>query len=263
MPLVTLTTDFGTADGYVGAMKGVILRLAPGTRIVDITHDVPPQDVQAGAYILFQAAREFPPGTIHVAVVDPGVGGKRREVIVDDGKFRWVGPDNGLFSLSCPNVRSGFQIAAPTFRAPVVAPTFHGRDIFAPAAARLAAGAFPSEAGPRVLLEGSLGGRPLLMSHGGRQITGHVVHVDRFGNLITNIPADSLPRQATVRIGTAEIPVISLMFAAVPKGQLVAYIGSSDTLEIAVRDDSAATVFSLGRGEAVVVTGRSDPPDGL
>lgn len=261
MPLVTLTTDFGTADGYVGAMKGVILRLAPGTRIIDITHEVPPQDVQAAAHVLFQAAREFPPGTIHVAVVDPGVGpgvgGKRREVIVDDGKFRWVGPDNGLFSLACPNVRSGFAIEAPTFRAPVVSPTFHGRDIFAPAAARLAAGAFPSEAGGRVLLEGSLGGRPLLMSHGGRQITGHVVHVDRFGNLITNIPADALPLQSSVRIGTSEIPVISLMYEAVPKGQLVAYVGSCDTLEIALRDGSAQTQLGLGRGEAVVVAGKS------
>jgi S-adenosylmethionine hydrolase len=259
MPLVTMTTDFGTCDGYVGAMKGVILRLAPGTRIVDISHDVPPQDVQAAAYILLQAAREFPPGTIHLAVVDPGVGGKRREIIVDDGKFRWVGPDNGIFSLACPSVRSGFEIAAPTFRAPVVSATFHGRDIFAPAAARLAAGAFPSEAGPRVLLEGSLGGRPLLMSHSGRQITGHVVHVDRFGNLITNIPAESLPGQASVRIGSAEIPLVSLMYEAVAKGQLVAYVGSSDTLEIAVRDASAAAALSLGRGEAVVVTGRSVP----
>src|SRR6266545_7366241 len=110
MALVTLTTDFGTADGYVGAMKGVILRMAPGTRIVDISHDVPPQDVQAAAFILFQAAREFPPGSIHIAVVDPGVGGKRKEVIVEDGKFRFVGPDNGLFSLICPHVRSGFHI---------------------------------------------------------------------------------------------------------------------------------------------------------
>jgi S-adenosylmethionine hydrolase len=258
MALVTLTTDFGTADGYVGAMKGVILRLAPGTRIVDITHDVPPQDIAAAAFALFQAAPHFPAGTIHVAVVDPGVGGKRREIILDDGKFRFVGPDNGIFSLVCPNVRSGYHIAAPTFRAPVVAATFHGRDIFSPAAARLAAGSFPSEAGPRVLLEGSLGGRPLLMSRGGQQVTGHVVHVDRFGNLITNIPADALPTRAAVRIGTVEIPLISLMYQDVAKSQLVAYVGSCDTLEIAVRDGSARDVLELGRGEAVVVTGRGE-----
>src|SRR5215510_5544937 len=208
MALVTLTTDFGTADGYVGAMKGAILRLAPGTRIVDISHDVPPQDVAAAAFVLFQSANQFPPGTIHVAVVDPGVGGRRREVILDEAGYRFVGPDNGIFSLVCPHVRTAFHITAPTFRAPVVSATFHGRDIFAPAAARLAAGAAPAEAGPRVPLEGSLGGRPLLMSHGGRQVTGHVVHVDRFGNLITDIPADALPKKAHVRIGSAEISVI-------------------------------------------------------
>jgi S-adenosyl-L-methionine hydrolase (adenosine-forming) len=256
MALVTLTTDFGTTDGYVGAMKGVILRLAPGTRIVDISHEVPPQDVAAAAFILFQAAREFPPGTIHVAVVDPGVGGKRKEVIVDDGRHRFVGPDNGIFSLVCPHVREGRHITAPGFRAPTVAPTFHGRDIFAPAAARLAAGASPSEAGPHVLLEGSLGGRPLLMSRGGQQVTGHVVHVDRFGNLITDIPAEALPGHGAVRIGTVEISVISAMYEAVAKGQLVAYVGSCDTLEVAVRDGSAQTVLEVGRGEPVVVSGR-------
>jgi S-adenosylmethionine hydrolase len=258
MALVTLTTDFGTADGYVGAMKGVIARLAPGTRVVDISHDVPPHDVAAAAFVLFQAAPHFPPGTIHVAVVDPGVGSKRRGVVLDDGRMRFVGPDNGIFSLVCPAVRSGHEITAPTFRAPLVAPTFHGRDIFAPAAARLAAGAFPVEAGPRVLLEGSLGARPLLMSRGGRQVTGHVVHVDRFGNLITNIPADALPRGAHVRIGTVEIPVISLIYADVPTGELVAYVGSCDTLEVAVRDGSAQERLRVGRGEAVVASGNAE-----
>lgn len=255
MALVTLTTDFGMSDGYVGAMKGVILSLAPGTRIIDIAHDIPPQDIAAAAFALAQAAPHFPPGTIHVAVVDPGVGGRRREVILDDGRHRFVGPDNGIFSLAAPHVRSGFHIEAPTFRAPLVAPTFHGRDVFAPAAARLAFGAFPSEAGPRVTLEGSLGARPLLMSHGGRQITGHVVHIDRFGNLITNIPADGLPKQAVVRIGAVEIPVISVMYEDVACGQPVAYVGSLETLEVAVREGSARLVLDVDRGEPVLVTG--------
>jgi S-adenosylmethionine hydrolase len=255
MAVVTLTTDFGTQDGYVGAMKGVILTLAPGTRIVDIAHDVPPQDVAAAAFALAQAAPHFPPGTIHVAVVDPGVGGRRREVVLDGGRHRFVGPDNGIFALAAPQVRSGHQITAPTFRAPVVAPTFHGRDVFATTAARLAAGAAPADAGPHILLEGTLGVRPLLMSHGGRQVTGHVVHVDRFGNLITNIPAEALPRNAHVRIGSIEIPMVSLMYAEVARGQVVAYVGSGETLEIAVRDGSAQKQLEAGRGEPVLALG--------
>jgi S-adenosylmethionine hydrolase len=254
--LITLTTDFGTADGYVGAMKGMILSRAPGTTIVDITHEVPPQDVAAAAFALAQAAPTFPPGTIHVVVVDPGVGGKRREVILDDGAQLFVGPDNGVFALAAPSVREAHQITSPDFRREEVSPTFHGRDIFAPAAARLAAGAQPSDAGPRVTLEGTLGPRPLLMSHAGRQVTGHVIHVDRFGNLVTDIPADALPIQAAVRIGSVEIQPIRATYADVDKGQVVAYVGSSGTLEVGVRDGSAQSVLTVGRGAPVLVLGK-------
>jgi S-adenosyl-L-methionine hydrolase (adenosine-forming) len=255
MAIVTLTTDFGTADGYVGAMKGVILEIAPGTTIVDITHDVPAQDVAAAAFALAQAAPRFPPGTIHLAVIDPGVGGRRREVVLDDGRHLWVGPDNGVFSLAAPNVRSGFQISAPGFRCDPIAPTFHGRDIFAPAAARLAAGAAAADAGPPVQLEGTLGARPLLMSHGGRQVTGHVVHVDRFGNLVTDIPADAMPEHPVVRIGTVEIRTVRLTYTDVGKGEVLAYIGSGGTLEVGVRDGSARDALTVGRGAAVLVLG--------
>jgi S-adenosylmethionine hydrolase len=253
--IVTFTTDFGTADGYVGAMKGIVLALAPGTLLVDITHEVPAQDVAAAAFALAQAAPTFPHGTIHVVVVDPGVGSKRREVIVADGRHLFVGPDNGVFTLAAPHVREGHHIAAPAFRRDEVSPTFHGRDIFAPAAARLAAGARPADAGPLVTLEGTLGPRPLLMSHAGRQITGHVIHVDRFGNLVTDIPADALPAQAAVRIGTIEIQTIRTTYADVEKGAVVAYIGSSGTLEVGVRDGSARDVLSVGRGAPVLVLG--------
>src|SRR5688500_3961072 len=116
MSIVTLTTDFGTQDGYVGAMKGVIASSAPGVRIVDITHDVPPQDVAAAAFALAQAAPFFPAGTVHVAVVDPGVGGGRRGVVVDDGRQRYVGPDNGIFALAVPVVLGAWEITAPGFR---------------------------------------------------------------------------------------------------------------------------------------------------
>jgi S-adenosylmethionine hydrolase len=253
MPFITLTTDFGTADGYVGAMKGVIASRAPGATVVDVTHDVPPQDVAAAAFALAQAAPHFPPGSIHVVVVDPGVGGPRREVILEDRGQRFVGPDNGVFSLVAPSVRQGWQITTPAFRRDEVSPTFHGRDIFAPAAARLAAGAAPSEAGPLVTLEAALAPRPLLMSHEGRQITGHVVHVDRFGNLVTDIPADVLPRGSRVRIGSIEIPAIQTTYTSVAKGETLAYVGSSGTLEVGVRDGSAHDALTLGRGAPVLV----------
>jgi S-adenosylmethionine hydrolase len=255
--IVTLTTDFGTVDGYVGAMKGVILARAPDATIVDLTHDVPPQDVAAAAFALAQAAPCFPPGTIHVVVVDPGVGGPRREVIVEHGGQRFVGPDNGVFALAAPSARAGFHITAPGFRRDPAAPTFHGRDVFAPAAARLAAGAAPSEAGPEVALEGSLGPRPLLLSNTGRQVTGHVVHVDRFGNLVTDIPTDALPEsEAAVRVGTVEISPIRSTYADVRKGEVVAYVGSSGTLEIAVREGSAFEHLAVGRGAPVLVVAR-------
>jgi S-adenosylmethionine hydrolase len=253
--IVTLTTDFGTADGYVGAMKGVILARAPAVTLIDITHDVPAQDVAAAAFALAKAAPCFPAGTIHLVVVDPGVGSRRRPVILEDGAHRFVGPDNGVFALVAPGAREGHEIVAADFRRPEVSPTFHGRDIFAPAAARLAAGASPAEAGPRVTLEGSLGPRPLLISHGGGQVTGHVVHVDRFGNLITDLPAEALPPRAAVRIGTVEIRPLRGTYTDVAKGQLLAYVGSSGTLEIAVRDGSAAETLDLGRGAAVLVLG--------
>lgn len=254
MGLVTLTTDFGTADGYVGAVKGVILSLSPGVQIVDITHDVPPQDVAAAAFALAQAAPYFPAGTVHVAVVDPGVGGARHGVVVDDGRQRFVGPDNGVFELAVPVPVAAYEITAPAFRRGTVAATFHGRDVFAPAAARLAAGAHPEEAGPKVALEGRLPGAPALrVSPDGRTLRGRIVHVDRFGNLITDIPAARLGEGARVRAGRASLKVTTT-YVSVARGKPLAYVGSSGTLEIAVRDGSAARRLGLRRGAPVTVT---------
>jgi S-adenosylmethionine hydrolase len=254
MGLVTLTTDFGTQDGYVGAMKGVILSLSPYARIVDLTHAIPPQDVSAAAFALAQAAPYFPEGTVHVVVVDPGVGGDRHGVVVDDGRQRFVGPDNGVFELAVPLPRAAYEITAPGFRRGTVAATFHGRDVFAPAAGRLSAGAQPEGAGALVELVGTLAAKKLHITKDGSHITGHVVHVDHFGNLITDIPAARLPERARVRVGKLVLTRIVRTYADVPPGKPLAYVGSAATLELAVREGSAAKKLGMKMGSPVVVS---------
>ncbi|HTM22867.1 MAG TPA: SAM-dependent chlorinase/fluorinase [Kofleriaceae bacterium] len=251
MALVTLTTDFGTRDGYVGAIKGVILTLAPDARLVDITHEIPRHDVAAAAFALAQAVPHFPDGTIHVAVVDPGVGGGRAAVIVDAGAHLFIGPDNGLFSLVAPAPQRVHAITSAGFRRDPVSSTFNGRDLFAVAAGRLAAGATIDEAGPAVALTGVLA----LPRHGpapsGRWAT--VVHVDAFGNLITDAGPEDLPAAPRFRIAGMLIERLSTTFESVARGDLVAYIGSGNTVEIAVREGNASTLLRAGRGAIVII----------
>jgi S-adenosyl-L-methionine hydrolase (adenosine-forming) len=243
LALVTLTTDFGTADGYVGAMKGVLYRAAPGVVVVDITHAVPRHDVAAGAHALATAAPWFPPWTVHVAVVDPGVGGRRRGVVVVAAEQIFVGPDNGIFSLAAPRPDAVYEIAEAGFRATRVSPTFHGRDVFAVAAARLAAGAPPEQAGPPVTLAGTLP-RPAATEH-------QVVHVDGFGNLVTDLDGDDVAPGSRVRVAGRDVGGLHRTFEDVARGELVAYVGSGGTVEIAVREGSAATALGAGRGAPV------------
>ncbi|MEJ7597150.1 MAG: SAM-dependent chlorinase/fluorinase [Kofleriaceae bacterium] len=265
MPIITLTTDFGMRDGYVGAMKGVISRLAPEARIVDLAHDVPRHDIAHGAWVLATSSREFPPGTIHVAVVDPGVGGSRAEVIARLAGQLYVGPDNGLFAYlsAYPGPADGraaartskvaptmgpsieepdgaWTIATPAFRAATPSPTFHGRDVFAPAAAALARGLPAETAGPPTRLSGRLPWQPPTEGRG------HVVHVDHYGNLISDLVRGA----AAVRIAGRTVPVVST-FEAAPVGALLAYVGSAGTLEIAVREGRADQVLAVGRGTPV------------
>jgi S-adenosyl-L-methionine hydrolase (adenosine-forming) len=242
-PCITLTTDFATADGYVGAMKGVLASRAPGVPIVDITHAIGPQDVAAGAFALAQAAPHFPAGTVHVAVVDPGVGGRRHAVIVRGDRHLFVGPDNGLLALVAPGAPRAHAIESAAFRRETVSATFHGRDVFAPAAAALAMGARPEDAGPVIELEGALAGAA----------ADAVIHVDHFGNLITAIPGERvLAAGAHVRVGHRTIPLVTT-YGDVDPGELLAYIGSAGTLEIAVREGSAAERLAAGRGTRVSV----------
>ena len=243
MGIITLTTDFGTQDGYVGAMKGVILAMAPGTTIVDITHEVPPFDVQVAAFTVAQAAPFFPDRTVHICIVDPGVGGTRQGVIVDDGRQLYVGPDNGIFCLAVPEPRAVHRITAEKFRRGTVAATFHGRDVFAPAAARLALG---------VPLEDA--GQPTELTVKAREGLGRVIHIDRFGNLVTDIPATRLPETTTrVKVGKLTIRGLSSHYQQVKAGRPLAYVGSAGTLEVAVREGSAAKKYGIKRGTKVDV----------
>jgi S-adenosylmethionine hydrolase len=254
VPIVTLTTDFGYRDGYAGAMKGVVLSIAPAATLVDISHGVPPQDVVAGAVALAQAAPLFPVGTIHVAVVDPGVGGARADLLVESGGSYFVGPDNGVLSLAARAQRRIWRIEAPAFLREPVSPTFHGRDVFAPTAGRLAAGASPTDVGPRLEAMTDLAA-PVFGRRGG-WLEGRVIHVDAFGNLLTSLGAEQVPPEAAIEVeGTGGVyhPVLARTFSDVDPGALVAYFGSGGQLEIARRNGSAAEHVGAERGSVVRV----------
>lgn len=235
--VVTLTTDFGTADGYVGAMKGVLALRAPGVPLIDISHEVPRHDVAHAAYVLAQATPHFPAGTIHVVVVDPGVGTERRAVVAHSGGQAFVAPDNGVLSLVAPEGSRAHAIENPEFCRDQRSATFHGRDVFAPAAAALATGRRPEEAGAAVELQ-----------YRAQQVGHAVVHVDGFGNLITNLRPGDLGN-AGFTIAGHHFETLETTYAAVAPGELLAYVGSSGHVEVAVREGSAAERLGVGRGQ--------------
>lgn len=242
MAIITLTTDFGTGDGYVGAVKGVIARNAESATVIDIAHDIPRGDIAHAAWVVATATREFPHGSIHVVVVDPGVGGARKSVIVKGSGQWYVGPDNGVFAYVADARSQAWQIEARHFRAKRVAPTFHGRDVFAHAAAAIARGEDVLNAGPPVKLAGTLPWGPPEAGHG------RVVHVDRFGNLVTDLPAAEAG--SAIRFAGHTLPLVTT-YEDVEPGQLLAYVGSAGTVEIAVRDGRADTQVEAKRGTAV------------
>jgi S-adenosylmethionine hydrolase len=257
MAVVTFTTDFGRADGYAGAMKGVVLSLAPDAVLVDISHDIPARDVAAGALTLAQAASCFPRGSIHVAVVDPGVGGTRAEVVVAAGGAYFVGPDNGLLALAAPPPRRAWRIESAAFRREPASPTFHGRDVFAPAAGRLAAG-WPAEQAGAPLDD--IAPAPVAASAPlGDDVDAQVIHVDGFGNLVTSRGAGvALPgRWRLEHDGGALELTGGRTFSDVAVGEPVLYLGSGGQIEIAVRDGSAAAVTGLARGARLRLRRRS------
>ena len=252
-PIVTLLTDFGTRDAYVAAMKGVILGLNPRVALVDITHEVPAQDLVAGAFILAQAAPYFPPGTIHLAVVDPGVGtGRRALAACARGQF-WVGPDNGLLQwawASSPDLTVVSLTATAYFR-PQISATFQGRDLFAPVAAHLSLGVDLLSFGPPVT-------DPLPLPfpapvRGPETIQGRIIYLDHFGNLVSNVPIAELQawlqnRGLLVRLGSHTISGLSSTYEDAAPGAILALSGSHGYLEIACNRDHAARRLGLGRG---------------
>lgn len=252
MTIVTLTTDFGLADGYVGAMKGVLLNIAPGAHLVDVSHDIAPQDVRQAAYVLRRAAPYFPRGTVHLAVVDPGVGSARRPLLVQTPDACFVGPDNGLFTFALDQPgATAYELNRREFWRPVVSRTFHGRDIFAPVAAHLANGRLPADLGPPVADPARLPELIAIQVKPGH-LRGHVIHIDRFGNLITSIPAAWVAAGEWVcDIAGRRIVGIQQTYAAAQPGALVALVSSGDTVEVAVRDGSAAALLGVQTGETV------------
>jgi S-adenosylmethionine hydrolase len=267
-PVVALLTDFGSRDGYPGIMRGVILGIAPDSPLVDLTHEIPPQDIAAGAWVLSTAWRYFPSGTVYLAVVDPGVGSARRAVALRAGGYFFVGPDNGLFSLVIAQAptEEAVTLDNPRYQLSQPSATFHGRDIFAPAAAHLAAGvplaALGSAIPPETLVTLSLPAP----HWEGEALIGHVLHVDGFGNLITDFAgslADVLLSRPGIHFSLhgAAVTARASTFAAGPAGQAFALRDSSGHLAFAVRNGSAAALLGATRGDEV--RARGVPPDAL
>ncbi len=256
--LISIITDFGERDGWVGTMKGVILGINPGAKLVDISHQITPGDVREACLVLQASFPFFPKGTVHLCVVDPGVGSARRAIAVETSHYKFVGPDNGLFTPIYQ--RGDFQAVEITNRELFYSPhpsfTFHGRDIFAPVAAHLSQGLALKEVGPRI---GDLV-RIELPSPGvgPREITGEVIYIDRFGNLITNIAKELFDRKVgsspfKLRIGRAILKTLSRSYADVPRGKLLAHWGSWGYLELSVNQGSAQRFLSATKGTKLTI----------
>jgi len=253
MSIITLLTDYGTADSYVAEVKAVLLATAPGAVLVDVAHEVPPGDIRAAQYLLGRTWHRFPPETVHLVVIDPGVGTERRALAAEIAGHRFVAPDNGVLSALGPNARF---VSLPVPK--TASRTFHGRDVFAPAAARLAGGATLESLGDPVADPHR---SPLPAPRvGAGGVVGEVIYVDRFGNLITNIAGAAAPPGARVTAGGIAVGRLHHTFADVAAGELVAYIGSGATVEVALRDGSAARRLGLGAGAAVRVGTVADGP---
>ena len=260
--IITLLSDFGSKDPYVAEIKAVILSIHPQARIVDITHEIEKFNIRMGAFVLASAAPYFPPGTIHVGVVDPGVGTKRRPIIVETKRSYYVGPDNGLLMLAVQKEGVGhvYHVNNPHYMLPRVSRTFHGRDIFAPVAAHLARGRPPSEFGPEIQ-DYSLPefAKPRVRKGG---LIGEVLYIDDFGNVFSNLLEKDLKKMdihdectLCVKLNDKMLTLkLCSAYGQVPAGTPLAIIGSSDFLEVSVNQGSASRMFKMKIGDSLQVS---------
>lgn len=257
--IITLTTDFGLSDSYVAEMKAVILGINPNAKIVDISHQIEKFNIRMGAFILATATPYFPTGTIHVAVVDPGVGTRRKPILIETKKDFFIGPDNGLLALAAKNqgIKHVYEIANSKFMFPKVSLTFHGRDLFAPTAAFLSKGIRPSEFGPEI--RKIVTPKFTMVVKKGGALTGEVIHIDSFGNIITNFTIkhleelnirDSVHVKLKDKVSTLKL---CRAYAEVKTRKPLAIIGSHNFLEISINMGSAAQAFGIKVGDAVTL----------
>lgn len=264
--IITLTTDFGLSDAYIAEMKGVILGINPDARFVDICHTIRPQNIYQAAFVLHTAYRFFPKGTIHVVVVDPGVGSQRRAVLMHTSFADFIAPDNGVLSYIVQEVSekpvtgdtvnikkeiTAISLTKSRFWRKPVSSTFHGRDIFAPVAAHLSIGKAPEDFGGKI---SNLTTIPLLYPHKTQNgLTGHIVHIDNFGNLITNFKEQDLPgKNIVISVAGKRINGLSRNYQDSPG--LLSLIGSHGYLEISLKNGSASNFLGVGTGDQVKVT---------
>jgi len=256
--LITLTTDFGLKDAFVGIMKGVIARINSEVRVIDLTHGIPEQDILAGALTLRHSVAYFPSGTIHVAVIDPGVGSARRPLLIETNGIFFIGPDNGVLSLAVGDSTGAqiVQLTNPAYHLQPTSATFHGRDIFAPAAAYLSRGVPPSEFGEK--LDGFVKLVLPKVAHMGSTLAGEIIYRDKFGNLFTNIEQHDLTGLTSERIEVVladlHIQGLTANYAAAGAGEFVAVLNSWGFLEIALNKGNAAERLGAKVGDKVKIT---------
>ena len=252
---IALLTDFGVRDYFVGAMKGAILTINPNARIVDITHEIEPQNVAAASFTLRACYKNFPVKTIFVAVVDPGVGSNRKAILVETEDYFFIAPDNGLLSFVFDEEKNRlvFELTNEKFFARNIGATFHGRDVFAPAAAHLSKGIAPDSFGERTKNYVRLReNKPHRISND--EIEAEIIHADRFGNLITNLTAADLPEHFTIKINETTISRRRNFFAEADANEVFMIIGSAGFLEIAAFRDSAKRLLNAEVGQKIIVT---------
>jgi S-adenosylmethionine hydrolase len=255
--MITLTSDFGLKDPYVAEMKGVILTINPNATITDISHNVEKFNIRMGAFMLASATPYFPKGTVHLTVVDPGVGTERRSIVVQTKQGFFVGPDNGVLMLAAQNqgIKHVYELTNPKFVSPKISSTFHGRDVFAPAAAHLDSGVKPSEFGSEITDAVTTDFAEVKRKNG--CFVGEILYVDSFGNVITNLSRKEISKAKTVTLKLQNFSlkiVLGETYAQAKRHQPIALIGSHGLLEIALNQESVAEKYDLNVGNIVEVT---------